>query len=118
MVSEISLKQNISSKDWNPVAEIGKGRKAEIKELNQFLDQARTKLNNISREHMVEGDLPTVVMVKNHFLGIVEQGKSILDAFDYHKKVAQGDLSSNTLKHYWATFLLRHSLPFRKRMLS
>ena len=29
-VSEISLKQNISSTDWNPVAEMGKGRKAEI----------------------------------------------------------------------------------------
>ena len=87
-VSEISLKQNISSIDWNPIAEIGKGRKAEIKELNQFLDQIRTKLNNIYREMMVEGNLPSVVMVKNHFLGIVEQGKSILDAFDYHKKVA------------------------------
>jgi len=36
VVPEISLKQNISSNDWNPVAEMGKGRKAEIKELNQF----------------------------------------------------------------------------------
>jgi len=102
-VSEISLKQYISSNDWNPVTESGKGRKAEIKELNQFLDQVRTKLNNIYRELMVEGDLPTVVMVKNHFLGIEEQGKSILDAFDYHKKVAQGDLSDNTLQHYSTT---------------
>lgn len=102
-VSEISLKQNISSIDWNPVAGMGKGRKAEIKELNQFLDQVRTRLNNIYRELMVEGDLPTVAMIKNHFLGIVEQGKSILDAFDYHKKVAQGDLSDNTLQHYSTT---------------
>ena len=72
IVSEISLKQNISSKDWNPVAEMGKGRRAEIKELNQFLDQVRTRLNNIYRELMVKGDLPTVIMVKNHFLGIEE----------------------------------------------
>ncbi len=42
VVSEISLKQNISSNDWNPVSETGKGRKVEIKELNQFLDQVRT----------------------------------------------------------------------------
>ena len=103
VVSEVSLKQNIPSKDWNPVAEMGKGRKLEIKELNQFLDQVRTRLNNIYRELMVEGNLPTVVMVKNHFLGIVEQGKSILDAFDYHKKVAQGNLSDNTLQHYTTT---------------
>ena len=103
VVSEISLKQNISSNDWNPITESGKGRKAEIKELNQFLDQVRTRLNNIYRELMVEGDLPTVAMVKNHFLGIEEQGKSILDAFDYHKKVAQGDLSDNTLQHYSTT---------------
>lgn len=102
-VTEISLKQNIASSDWNPLTESGKGRKAEIRELNQFLDQVRTRINNIYRELMVEGDLPTVVMVKNHFLGIEDQGKSIIDAFDYHKKVAVGDLSENTLKHYKTT---------------
>lgn len=102
-VSEISLKQNIATKDWNPVSGTGKGRKTEVKELNRFLEQVRTRLNNIYRELLVEGDLPTVVMIKNHFLGIEEQGKSILDAFDYHKKVAVGDLSGNTLKHYKTT---------------
>lgn len=102
-VTEISLKQNIASSGWNPLTESGKGRKSEIRELNQFLDQVRTRINNIYRELVVEGDLPTVVMVKNHFLGIVEQGKSILDAFDYHKKVVHGSLSENTLKHYTTT---------------
>lgn len=103
VVSEISLKQNISPKDWNLAAEMGKGRRAEIKTLNQFLDQVRTRLNNIYRELMVEDDLPTIIMVKNHFLGIEEQGKSILDAFDYHKMVSQGNLSDNTIKHYNTT---------------
>ena len=97
-ISEISLKQNIASKDWNPVSGMGKGRKTEMKELNRFLDQVRTRLNNIYRELLVDGDLPTPAMVKNYFLGIEEQGKSILDAFDYHKKIAVGDLSDNTLK--------------------
>ncbi|MFY9150496.1 MAG: Arm DNA-binding domain-containing protein [Prolixibacteraceae bacterium] len=96
-VSEISLKQNIPLIGWNPVAGMGKGRKAGVRELKQFLDQVRTRLSNIYREQMVEGDLPTIAMVKNHFLGIVEQGKSIFDAFDYHKKIAQGDLSDNTV---------------------
>lgn len=60
---------------------------------------------------MVEGNLPPVKMEKNHFLGIVEQGKFILDAFDCHKKIAQGDLSnihfSITLrrKNTWKNFL-------------
>ena len=102
-VSEISLKQNIASQDWNPVSGTGKGRKTEIKELNRFLDQVRTRLNNIYRELLVDGDLPSPSIIKNHFLGIEEQGKSILDAFDYHKKVAVGDLSDNTLKHYKTT---------------
>jgi len=113
-ISEISLKQNIASKEWNPVSGTGKGRKTEVKELNRFLEQVRTRLNNIYRELLVDGDLPTPAMVKNHFLGIEEQGKSILDAFDYHKKIAVGDLSDNTLKHYKTTekyvkeFLLVH----------
>ena len=34
---------------------------------------------------------------------IEEQGKSIVDAFDYHKMVSQGNLSDNTLKHYNTT---------------
>lgn len=36
-ISEISLKQNIATKDWNPVSGTGKGRKTKIKELNRFL---------------------------------------------------------------------------------
>ncbi len=103
-VFEVSLKQSIVSNDWNHSTGAGKGRKSEIKELNQFLDQVRTRFNNIYRELMVDGDLPTVVMVKNHFLGFVEQGKSILDAFEYHKKVAQGYLSDNTLKYNQMSF--------------
>jgi len=110
-VSEISLKQNIASQDWNPISGTGKGRKTEIKELNRFLDQVRTRLNNIYRELLVDGDLPSPSIIKNHFLGIEEQGKSILDAFDYHKKVAVGDLSYNTLKHYKTTLSFYRNFP-------
>ena len=60
-------------------------------------------LINIYRELLVDGDLPSPSIIKNRFLGIEEQGKSILDAFDYHKKVAQEDLSDNTRKHYKTT---------------
>ena len=65
---------------------------------NQFLDQVRTRLNNICQELMVEEDLPIVAMLKNHFLGLEEQEKSILDVFDYHKKLYAKDFFETQLK--------------------
>jgi hypothetical protein len=52
---------------------------------------------------MVDGNLPPVTLVKNHFLGIVEQGKFILDAFDCHKKDCTRRSFEHTLQHYSTT---------------
>lgn len=101
--SEISLKQRVEPCDWNPVAEKANGRKKKNKELNQFLEKVRTRLNNIYRELLVEGELPTATMVKNQFLGIEEAGNTIQDAFDYHRKISEGNISKNTLHHYSTT---------------
>tara|TARA_R110002050_G_C8927213_1_gene511787 strand:+ start:324 stop:1637 length:1314 start_codon:yes stop_codon:yes gene_type:complete len=101
--AEISLKQRVEPKDWNSVKGMAKGKSGEQKKLNQFLDQVRTKLSNIYRELMVEGELPTPKAVKNHFLGIKEQGKTLLVAFDYHQKISTSDLSESTLQHYETT---------------
>lgn len=101
--SEISLKQRVEPNEWNASTEKGRGRNRRVKELNEFLEKARTKLNNIYRELMVEGDLPTAVMVKNHFLGIQEAGNTILDAFTYHRQVCNRNISPNTFAHYNTT---------------
>ena len=112
--SEISLKQRVEPNEWNPVAEKVNGRKKQNKDLNQFLEKVRARLSNIYRELLVEGDLPTSTMVKNQFLGIQETGNTIQDAFDYHRKMAEGNISKNTLHHYKTTekyvneFLLAH----------
>ncbi len=112
--SEISLKQRVEPNDWNPVAEKANGRKQKNKELNQFLEKARTRLMNIYRELLVEGELTTATMVKNQFLGIEEAGNTIQDAFDYHRKISERNISKNTLHHYSTTekyvkeFLLSH----------
>ena len=98
--AEISLKQNVEPKDWYSAKGMAGGKRTEIRELNQFLDQVRAKLTNIYRELMVEGELPTATAVKNQFLGIEEQGTTLLAAFDYHRKTAEGDLSTSTLNHY------------------
>ncbi|MCW0481435.1 site-specific integrase [Gaoshiqia sediminis] len=101
--SEVSLKQRVEPADWNPVAEKVSGRKKENKELNQFLEKVRSRLSNIYRELLVEGELPTASMVKNYFLGIDEAGNTIQDAFDYHRKIVENDISKNTLHHYKTT---------------
>ena len=112
--SEISLKQNVAHEDWSASNGIVQGKRKEARDLNQFLEQVRTKLNNIYRELIVEGDLPTATIIKNHFLGIHEQGKTLLDTFAYHQKISKSELSGNTLKHYITTeryvkeFLNRH----------
>jgi integrase len=101
--AEISLKQYISSGEWDSHKGMGKGNKTDIKELNQFLNRARTRISNIYRDILVDGELPTASIVKNHFLGIEEQGGTILASFEYHKKISESNLSVNTLKHYNTT---------------
>lgn len=101
--AEVSLKQYIAPSEWDSHKGMAKGNKSEIKELNQFLNRARTRISNIYRDLLVDGDLPTASVVKNHFLGIEEQGGTIFAAFEYHKKISEGNLSVNTLKHYKTT---------------
>ncbi len=38
-------------------------------------------------------------MIKNRFLGIEEQGRTLLTTITYHNKISTGSLSPNTLKH-------------------
>ena len=101
--AEISLKQHLDPKDWDSIKGIAKGKRLEIKKLNQFLDRARTRLTNIYRELLVDGELPTATIIKNQFLGIDDQEKTLLAVFDYHKKISTGELAENTLKHYDTT---------------
>ncbi len=100
---EISLKQNIASELWDSTKGTVKGNKTEVKELNQFLNDVRTRLSNIYRESMVDGELPAAVLIKNKFLGIEEQGRTLLHTIDYHYKISTDQLSPNTLKHYTTT---------------
>lgn len=101
--AEISLKQHLEPKDWDSLKGMARGKRPEIKKLNQFLDQVKTKLNNIYRELLVDGELPTATIIKNQFLGIDDQDKTLLAVFDYHKKISTGELSENTLRHYDTT---------------
>lgn len=100
---EISLKQNIASELWDSTKGTVKGNKTEVKELSQFLNDVRTRLSNIYRESMVDGELPTAVLIKNQFLGIEEQGRTLLNTIDYHYKISTDQLSPNTLKHSTTT---------------
>ena len=100
---EISLKQTIIPEYWNSIKGTAKGNNNEMKELNQFLNKVRTRISNIYREMMVEGELPTAIMIKNKFLGIDEQGRTLLATIAYHNKISIDSLSPNTLKHYSTT---------------
>lgn len=100
---EISLKQTIVPEYWNSIKGTAKGNNNEMKELNQFLNKVRTRISNIYREMMVEGELPTAIMIKNKFLGIEEQGRTLLTTIAYHNKMSIDSLSPNTLKHYSTT---------------
>lgn len=85
--AEILLKQHLEPKDWDSLKGMGKGKRQEIKELHQFLNQVRTKLTNIYRELLVDGELPTATLIKNQFLGVNSQNKTLLAVFDYHKSI-------------------------------
>lgn len=101
--AEISLKQTILPEYWNSIKGTAKGNNNDMKEMNQYLNKVRTRISNIYREMMVEGELPTAMIIKNKFLGIEEQGRTLLTTVAYHNKISIDSLSPNTLKHYSTT---------------
>jgi site-specific recombinase XerD len=100
---EISLKRTIEPESWNGGKGLAKGTKTEVKELNFYLEQVKSKLMDCYKELQLSNKLITADAIKNAFLGEDEKGHSLLTLIEYHNTELSHTLEWGTLKNYMTT---------------
>lgn len=101
--SEFSLKRRISVNSWEPSKNRVKKNTPNSAELNSYLDQVYNRLLSIHKS-LIERDYPlTAKAVKDHYLGLAGDYKTLDDIVEYHNTQMTGILKAGTLKNYYTT---------------
>lgn len=100
---EVSLKRFIHPDNWNDAKGSAKGKSEEIRNLNTYLEQIRSRLTECYQELTVKKKLVTAVAIKNLFCGFEEKEHSLMTIFDYHNVEMKTTLEWGTLKNYFTT---------------
>jgi hypothetical protein len=70
---EVSLKRFISPENWNQTKGIARGKNVEIRALNTYLEQIRSRLTECYQELLLKKKLVTAEAIKNLFCGVEEK---------------------------------------------
>ena len=115
--SEFALQKSIDENLWNKDKGCIKGSSAEAKRFNTSLDLVKTKLYQHKSEIKEDGKELTALALKNAYLGIEEDPKTILSVFQEHndwlKSLIGIDFAKGTWKRYEACY--RHVKVFIQR---
>ena len=114
--TEISVKRNITIEKWSVEANRAIGRTEDIRELNTYLDLLTTKVYQCQRDLIQDNKEVTVEVLKNRFLGIEENQKTLITIFNNHNKQVEKlvgkEFSAGTLERYKT--VCRHLQEFMK----
>ncbi len=100
---EISIKKDIDVENWSKGKGMAKGKGEEIRALNTFLEQIRSRMVECYQQLQLKKQLITAVAVKNKFLGIEEKEHSLMSLFDFHNEQMKNVLEWGTMKNYYTT---------------
>ncbi len=104
MRSEFGLKRSISVDLWNTKTGYAIGTSKEIISLNNYIDFVKGRLHQ-HRIHLEEhGKLLTAANLRNSYLGVEEQGRTILGVFKEHNEWCESlvniDFAPGTVDRY------------------
>lgn len=102
--SEISINKKIPLIKWNSSAGKIKGTTSDVRELNQYMDSIKYRVQKIY-DHLIKERLPiSPIIIKNRFLGKDVEVKMILQIFQQHndkvEKLVGKDFAAGTLERY------------------
>lgn len=86
--ANISSQRRIPISIWDANRGIAKGTKQQTKIFNEYLEQVRAKIYESFEDLLSENKLITTQLIKSGFLGDDESNKTLLELFEYHKKVS------------------------------
>ena len=101
--AEISIKKDIDISNWSFGKGMAKGKGDEIRMLNTYLEQIRSRMVEGYQQLQLKKQLITAELIKNKFLGIEEKEHSLMSLFDYHNQEMKNILEWGTLKNYYTT---------------
>lgn len=102
--AEISTNRFIDPKKWDPKANKAKGTKTDIKQLNNYLETVKNKIYDHHRDMVDHNKVITARRIKNKYLGLDYNNKSLMEVFEYHNKLIDEKIgngfSKSTAKKY------------------
>jgi len=101
--SEISLKKNLPTSQWNNARGKANGSSKDAKSLNAYLDDIRIKLTECYRELQLKQDKITTDSIKALFLGDHSDQHTLAELIEYHNLSQFPILSISTRKCYIIT---------------
>ncbi|MBN4052195.1 site-specific integrase [Sphingobacteriaceae bacterium AH-315-L07] len=117
--TDIAIKRSVDPNKWDPKAGKGIGVKENIRALNHFIETIRSKIYSSQKKLMDNDQFVTAQAIKNDFLGINVQHKTLLEVFDTHnadmKEKIGIDYASGTYERYLTA--RKHLFEFMKLKL-
>lgn len=101
--SEISLKQSIDEKDWQPGKGMARGSRQDVLRLNNFLEQYRSGVVACYQQLIVDRKMITAELIKAMVTGSGQTEYTLCALMDYHNKELKDVLEWGTLKNYMTT---------------
>lgn len=101
--SEISIKQKVEIESWDSNLGQVKKKCTNSVKINSFIDHIRAQLVTCYQDLLITKSGITSETIKNKFLGIEENGKTLNGLIEYHNTNMQDTLKWGTLKNYRTT---------------
>lgn len=101
--AELSLKINIDIAQWDVGRARLKGSSNEARRINQYLNQINAEIFEAYDDLRKNNELISAKAIKSRFLKEDVNGCTLIEAVEYHYKLAQKTIRPGTLKNYRTT---------------
>jgi len=116
--SEISLKRNIPSKEWDSSRNRGRGGSQRIRALNAYLDSVYSNLLDCHKELLEENRVVSSDAIKSRYLGEDDNSKTLRELIKYHNENMSVVLKEGTMKNYYTTEKYLYRFLAKKRKVN
>ena len=82
--SDFSAQRSITASRWNKSKSRAKGTTEVVRTLNTYLDTVQSLIYEHHQNLICKGKFVSAIAIKNAYLGLSEEKKTLLDLFQYH----------------------------------
>ena len=100
---EISLEHRVAVDRWLSKEEKLKGNETDTRAINSYIEEMRSKLYESKRQLILDRQIISPETIWNHFNGIDENDKSLVEVIKYHNDTMKDTLAWGTAKNYYTT---------------